>query len=123
ECYQRKESIIPQQALALANSELTLVQARRIARALHAATAGDDRAFVEAAFERVLSRPATRKELEFTLRFLDNQGRRLAAAKNQLAATAGSHGDFTKPAADVALRLRENVVHVLLNHNDFVTIR
>ena len=34
ECYQRKESIVPQQALALANSELTLVQARIIAREL-----------------------------------------------------------------------------------------
>ncbi len=34
ECYRRKESILPQQALALANSDLSLRQARRLARAL-----------------------------------------------------------------------------------------
>ncbi len=28
-----------------------------------------------------------------------------------------------KPSADPALRARENLVHVLLNHNDFLTIR
>ena len=27
------------------------------------------------------------------------------------------------PASDPALRARENLVHVLFNHNDFVTIR
>jgi hypothetical protein len=27
------------------------------------------------------------------------------------------------PAADVSLRAREGLVHVLLNHNDFLTIR
>ena len=32
ECYRRKESILPQQALALANSDLSLRQARRLAR-------------------------------------------------------------------------------------------
>src|SRR4029077_10912436 len=59
ECYQRKESILPQQALALANSELTLKNSRILARAL-AATVGDDAgAFVIAAYERVLSRPPT----------------------------------------------------------------
>ena len=34
ECYRRKESILPQQALALANSDLSLRQARRLARTL-----------------------------------------------------------------------------------------
>ena len=34
ECYRRKESILPQQALALANSELSLRMARRLARTL-----------------------------------------------------------------------------------------
>src|SRR5439155_13356 len=34
ECYQRRESVLPQQALALANSELTLRQGRILARSL-----------------------------------------------------------------------------------------
>ena len=31
--------------------------------------------------------------------------------------------DYKVPAADPALRRRESLVHVLLNHHDFVTIR
>ena len=38
ECYRRKESILPQQALALANSDLSLRQARRLARTLSTET-------------------------------------------------------------------------------------
>ena len=31
--------------------------------------------------------------------------------------------DMTRPSAEPALRARENLVHVLMNHHDFVTIR
>src|SRR5260370_11990920 len=59
ECYQRKESIMPQQALALANSELTLRHARLLARALAAKIGSDDNSFTPPAFDQALSRPPT----------------------------------------------------------------
>ena len=97
ECYRRKESILPQQALALANSDLSLRMARRLARvALGPELAPTPSGFVTAAFERVLSRPPTDAERAECLRYL---GR------------------------DAGLRRRESLVHVLLNHHDFVTIR
>jgi hypothetical protein len=120
ECYQRKESILPQQALALSNSELTLKNSRILARLL-AAKAGDDAgAFVVVAYERVLSRPPTAKEKEECVNFLKEQTERLAATK---APSAPSDPDGKTPATDPALRARENLVHVLMNHNDFVTVR
>jgi hypothetical protein len=36
---------------------------------------------------------------------------------------AGATKAEIAPAADAALRARENLVHVLLNHNDFLTVR
>jgi hypothetical protein len=124
ECYQRKESVVPQQALALANSELTLVQARVIARELAHQVAGDNTAFVTAAFERVLSRSPTADETALTTQFLDEQFRMLTAAgQQQLAASGAAAGDPKSPATQPDLRARENLIHVLLNHNDFVTIR
>jgi hypothetical protein len=120
ECYQRKESVVPQQALALANSELTLVQARIIARELAEQTGGDRAAFVTAAFERVLSRSPTADEMALTTKFLDEQTRTLTSATG---VSPVPLGDPKSPATQPALRARENLVHVLLNHNDFLTIR
>src|SRR5262249_35974368 len=54
ECYERRESVIPQQALALHNSALALNASREIAKQL--AKEKDTPAFVTAAFERVLGR-------------------------------------------------------------------
>jgi hypothetical protein len=111
ECYRRKESIVPQQALALVNSELTLRQARLLARALAQQSGTDVPGFVTAAFERVLSRPPTGEELAECAAFLDQQTQRHTGSQAQA------------PGTDPALRARENLVHVLLNHNDFVTVR
>src|SRR5205823_102941 len=52
ECYRRQESIIPQQALALENSDFVWDRARRIARTLGADSSGAA-PFVTAAFEHV----------------------------------------------------------------------
>jgi hypothetical protein len=119
ECYQRKESVLPQQALALFNSELAIRMARITARDL-SAKAADDPAFVTAAFERVLSRPPTADEAAECAAFLKEQARRHAAAP---APPAAPDADGKAPAADPALRARENLVQVLFNHNDFVTVR
>lgn len=119
ECYQRKESVLPQQALALANSELALRHARLLARELAAGHAGSA-AFTVAAFERVLSRPPTPQELAECTAFLAQQALHHGAAKGTAPSgpTAGA-----VPVADPSQRARENLVHVLFNHNDFVTVR
>jgi len=91
ECYERSESIIPQQALALANSSLVEANARTLAKKLPA----DPEAFVAAAFETILGREPKPQEQEECRRFL---------------LEAGAKG-------------RDGLVHVLFNHNDFVTIR
>ncbi len=77
ECFQRSESIVPQQGLALANSKLSLTVAREIAGqispliASEPITAADgnrsagpssDEQFVAAAFDRTSGRPASRAE-------------------------------------------------------------
>src|SRR6185295_2754215 len=50
ECYERKPSVVPQQALALANSELAIAQARLLARELNAAIGDDPQRFISLAF-------------------------------------------------------------------------
>jgi hypothetical protein len=107
ECYERRESVIPQQALALSNSELTHQQAQRLARLLADKTSNDARGFVTAAFEQVLSRPPTSEEATECLEFLRNRAEQ--KAPNSL--------------PDSAQRARESLVHVLMNHNDFLTVR
>jgi hypothetical protein len=117
-CYRRSESVMPQQALALANSTLALDQSRVLAGRL----GGDDAAFVGAAFERVLGREPTREERDVCTQYLIEQSGRLADAGRLSAFTAGATGTV-KPARDPRQRARENLVHVLMNHNDFLTIR
>jgi hypothetical protein len=118
ECYRRSESIIPQQALALANSELAVVQSRNLATAL-TADAGlgveNDAAFIGAAFETVLCRPPTVDELAACGEFL--------ASQRSLLLQSAPPGSDVASVIDPAQRSREGLVHVLLNHNDFVVVR
>lgn len=121
DCYCRSTSVMPQQALALSNSELALRQSRLLARRL--ATPGlADTAFVPAAFEQVLSRPPSDREQAAALAFLSRQATlfRTTDAK-ELASTATAASDA--PATDPALRAKENFIHALFNHTDFVTVR
>lgn len=106
ECYARNESVVPQQALALANSQISVEKARVLAAKIPAGTGPDD--FVKAAFETILGRPPGSEELAVGIRFLQRQPDLLASWSVE---------------APAAARARENLVHVLLNHNDFVTIR
>lgn len=122
ECYTRKESIIPQQALALINSELTLHNARHLARTLSPSTNGSAQ-FITIAFESILSRTPTPDELSTCTEFLAKQQQLFTTKRDQLTGTTTDTTDLTKPTADPALHARENFVHVLLNHNDFVTVR
>jgi hypothetical protein len=119
ECFQRSESVVPQQALALSNSPLSFNMARVLASELNELSPRD---FVRAAFERILGRLPSAEEVRTSLGFLQSQA-------GLYANSAGLHHFDTgarsrvEPAADPAQRSRESLVHVLLNHNDFVTVR
>jgi hypothetical protein len=127
DCYRRAETVVPQQALAMINSSLTLAEARRLAGMLTKEsplpTAPESQsAFIAAAFERILCRLPTNDERTMCLEFLDKQSRRLADPAALTAFTSGPANPI-KPSVDPQQRARENLVHVLLNHNDFVTVR
>ena len=125
DCYRRSETVVPQQALAMINSPLTWMQARRLAgslaRQVDTSPEGQS-AFVAAAFERVLCRPPTSDEEATCLEFLATQAERFANRSALVPFAAGPESP-TKPADDPHQRARENLVHVLLNHNDFLTVR
>lgn len=115
ECFQRSESIVPQQALALSNSKLSLAMARTIAARLPSAK------FVETAFERILGRQANAAELAESAKYIAEQAGMYQTGK--LTAFSTGPAALVKPSNDPEQRARESFVHVLLNHNDFVTIR
>jgi hypothetical protein len=127
DCYRRSQTVVPQQALAMANSPLSLAAARRLAGTLVCelpATSGPqaDAAFVAAAIERALGRPPTTEEQALCLEFLATQSRRFAEPE-ALVAFASGPANEVQPSPDPHQRARENLVHVLLNHNDFLTVR
>jgi hypothetical protein len=120
ECYERRESVVPQQALALHNSALALNVSREMAKQL--AKVNDPPAFVTAAFERVLGRAPTNDEWKRCEQFLVDQVALYAKPEKLTPFPPGPAG-VTPPSADPAQRAREDLIHVLLNHNDFVTVR
>jgi hypothetical protein len=122
ECYERRESVVPQQALALANSELTVREARRLARRLPVGRPPDPAAYVRSAFEQVLSRPPTSDEEQACTEFLAQRGTLYEQNAGDYGPTTADAADLSKPAAEAGTRARENLVHVLLNHHDFVSI-
>jgi len=125
-CYRRRESVVPNQALALMNSSLALDQARLLAETLTRETgAADDdptnTAFIKAAFEQVLTHVPSQDEVAACQKFL-RQNTALVQDLKQTAFPAG--GQSTRaPSPRPSQRARENLVHVLLSHNAFVTIR
>jgi hypothetical protein len=121
ECYRRSESIVPQQALALANSELSFNQSRVLAKQL-AEQAASDEELVTLAFEQILSRQPFTTELTQCRDFLASQAQLLSQTEKLTTYTGGAEATVA-PASDPLQRARENLVHALLNHNDFVTIR
>jgi hypothetical protein len=108
ECYRRRESIVPQQALALSNSKLALETADRIADRL-ARKLGDiaDREFVREVFTALLGTTPTEPE----------------SAACLMAITQWQDLYAKLPPAESSRRVRSHLVHAFLNHNDFVTVR
>jgi hypothetical protein len=145
ECYRRQESIVPQQALALENSEFVWGRARQIARRLEREVPPE--AFVTAAFEHVLGRAPMAAEREMCEQFLETQARLLAHPQRltffpappppppldpavtekvpglPLILGTGRRLAAVVPASDAEGRAREYLVHTLLNHNDFLALR
>jgi mono/diheme cytochrome c family protein len=107
ECYRRAESILPQQALALQNSRLAMGAAEKIAARLDTPERAADAAFVRASFETILGQTPTGEEQS-----------ECVAALRELRTLADK-----EKRPDPARHARTALVHALLNHNDFVTIR
>jgi hypothetical protein len=125
ECYRRSESIVPLQALALANSAVATDQSRLLAKRLSEMAAletAPDHSFVQLAFAQILSREPSESELHECLTFLGSQTKLLSSPEG-LTAVAGGPKPRVAASNEPAQRARENLTHVLFNHSDFVTIR
>jgi mono/diheme cytochrome c family protein len=127
DCYRRTTSVLPQQALALSNSELTREQSRLLAAKLRTELSGSgssatsdrdhsDRSFVTAAFEQILSRSPSSEESTAALAFMERQ-RKLYETSGDIQKSEQSE---IEPSHQ---RSYESLVHALLNHNDFLTVR
>jgi hypothetical protein len=118
ECYQRRPSVMPQQALALANSELPIAEAKLLLPKLDVAAGEDDAQFIHSAFRHILARPPTAQETAACVTFLTSRAPLAAGDQGgQITQVAN-----TSPAPPRA-HARENLLRVLFNHSDFITIR
>lgn len=110
QCYRRSESVVPQQALALANSKLALTAAEQIQKRLaEGLPEENDAAFISAAFFALLARDAAGDEQAACLEFCQKLDGLLAADG--------------LPEADRRARIRIRLIDSLINHNDFISIR
>jgi hypothetical protein len=96
ECYIRRPSIVPQQALVLANSTLCRVASRTLADRLWNETNQDSKEFIRLLFLSTLNRLPSEAEYASCSDYLGQSSVSL------------SH---------------QSLAHVLMNHNDFVTVR
>ncbi len=108
ECYRRSESVLPQQALALANSKLSMVAAGKVAEKLTKdSPAATDDDFIHRAYETIMAVEPSGAEMEVC-----------AETLMQLRSLAEKQGH-----KDPVVRARAGLVHALFNHNDFITVR
>jgi hypothetical protein len=108
QCYRRSESIVPQQALALANSGLAIQMSEKIANRLSGQLEQPERAaFINLTFETLLARQPDEAELAECLAYCE----KLAALFKD------------EKSANIESRIQARLVHALLNHNDFISIR
>ena len=116
---------MPQQALALLNSQFALRQSGVLADKLWseaaAAMTSEERQirFVSLAYEAILSRQPTDVERDACVAFMASQSQ-LLAKPDQLTPFGA---EKSANEADPESRARAGLVHVLINHNDFVSIR
>ena len=96
ECYIRRPSVVPQQALVLANSTLCRVASRKLADRLWNETNQNPREFTRLLFLSTLNRHPSDTEYESCVEYL------------------------RQPSSGAT---HQSLAHVLMNHNDFVTVR
>ena len=120
QCYRRRESVVPQQALAMMNSGLVLDRTRVLAEQLSGSCESDG-GYITVAFETILNRIPTATEQEACVTFLEEQAVLLAGRTQTPFAPGGA--SQRAAAATPEQRARENLLQVLFSHNDFVTIR
>ncbi|MEK0448843.1 MAG: hypothetical protein RL088_1111 [Verrucomicrobiota bacterium] len=101
DCYRRDQSIVPQQALAMSNSALVHTAAEKIAARL-TKSAPEEPAFIRAAWLQLLA---------------------IAPGETELAATTRSLAAWRALPGANDTTARAQFIRVLLNHNDFVTLR
>jgi hypothetical protein len=94
DCYRRTESIVPQQALALMNAKTSLMSAESIANRLDTPSNED---FIRAAFRLLLGMTPTSGEMKTCQEALKELGN--------------------------DKKSRSALIHTLMNHQDFITIR
>ncbi|HQR09245.1 MAG TPA: DUF1549 and DUF1553 domain-containing protein [Gemmatales bacterium] len=106
ECYRRVNSVVPQQALALANSSIAQEASVAIAKKLHQqlGSQATPSSFIDAGFILITGRHATEDEQKLCQQFLQEQEAR------------GKSPSSTE-------RARTSLILVLLNHHEFVTVR
>lgn len=127
ECYRRQDSVVPHQSLAMMNSALAIDQSRLLAgRLSETIGSGDDEsvraAFIRAAWESILNRKPTLEEVQACQAFLEQSVSSISDSSPETFPASGQTA--TQPASELPhQRARENLVHVLYSHNDFVTIR
>ena len=128
ECYRRKESVIPQQALALSNGRLAIDMSRLLAADLSkqvgtSTEPASQQKFIRHGFLHILSRQPTADEEAACQAFLSQNAQLLSKPDSLKAFPAGKEEPTVAASTDIHQRARENLIHVLFNHNEFVTIR
>lgn len=129
DCYRRGESVVPQQALAMTNSQIVVQQSRLLARKMWQEIQRQEPeerlqegAFISAAFVRILSRHPNSREQAVCRTFLQDQVQLFQQADSVQLAGKTPAGRVA-PSADLHMRARESLVGAIYSHNDFVTIR
>ena len=143
ECYRRRPSVIPQQALVLANSQLARSASRKLALRIWKETGQVASEFVQRLFMETLNRPPDEHELDACISFLKERTEKERTEEARNASDAASKPESPKPespkpekltpekpkstsepsASDPSERACQSLAHVLLNHSDFVSVR
>ena len=108
DCYRRTRTVVPQQALAMTNSELVHKMSAAVVEARDV-EGGSEEDIITQAFEQILSRAPSVTELRTCVEVFDQQ-RELLTRQGNDRVTARRNA-------------YQSVVRALFNHNDFVTIR
>ena len=113
----------------MTNSELSVHYGRLLAKRVseeilssQGSSEGTDQRFVSQAFQRVINRPPSENEMQFSLQFIRQQHQLLTTTSDDQLRLAGNKA-IAPAASELAQRARENLTISLFSHNDFVTVR